>query len=140
MSGYLITNGRPSIPYDHLERIAKTSSEESDKKQSQIAPNTERKSRRAKKKEAAEKRQLIRETLKPIQEKLLVLEERISDLEKRQKELESILSDPAVFADKNKSSSFLNEYSEVREKGKELIARWEFAQEQLESAKKDLGI
>ena len=126
--------------YDHLERIAKTSSEESDKKQSEVAPNTERKSRRAKKKEAAEKRQLIRETLKPIQEKLLVLEERISDLEKRQKELESILSDPAVFADKNKSSSFLNEYSEVREKGKELIARWEFAQEQLESAKKDLGI
>jgi protein subunit release factor A len=83
---------------------------------------------------------LIGETLKPIQEKLLVLEERISDLEKRQKELETILSDPGIFADKDKSPSFLNEYREVREKLKELIARWEFAQEQLESAKKELGI
>ena len=83
---------------------------------------------------------MIRETLKPIQEKLLVLEERISDLEKRQKELETILSDPAIFADTNKSPSFLNEYSEVREKVKELIARWEFVQEQLETAKRELGI
>ena len=76
----------------------------------------------------------------PIQDKLLLLEERISDLEERQKELETILSDPTVFADTAKSPSFLNEYSEIREKVKELIARWEFAQEQLESAKRELGI
>ena len=71
---------------------------------------------------------------------MTMLEERVSDLEKRQKELEKILSDPDIFADKNKSSLFLNEYREVREKLKELIGRWEFAQDQLESAKKGLGI
>lgn len=126
--------------YNHLERIAKTSPEDSDKKKSQRVSSRDKQSRKAQKKEAAEKRQLIGETLKPIQEKLLVLEERISDLEKRQKELETILSDPAIFADTNKSPSFLNEYSEVREKVKELIARWEFVQEQLESAKRELDI
>jgi len=126
--------------YDHLERIAKTSPEGSDKKKGQGVPSKDKQYRKAQKKEAAEKRQLIGETLKPIQEKLLVLEERISDLEKRQKELETILSDPAIFADTNKSPSFLNEYSEVREKVKELIARWTFVQEQLESAKRELDI
>ena len=83
---------------------------------------------------------LIRATLKPIQDKLTVLEERIADLEKRQAELEKILSDPGVFADKNKSPSFLNEYREVREKLKELIGRWEFSQDELEAAKRNLGI
>ena len=126
--------------YDHLERIATTSPEATDKNQGQIVPGKDKKSRKTQKKEAAEKRLLIRETLKPIQEKLLVLEERISDLEKRQKELETILSDPGVFADTNKSPSLLNEYSEVREKVKELISRWEFAQEQLEKARRELGM
>jgi ATP-binding cassette subfamily F protein 3 len=126
--------------YDHVERIAETLPENADEKQNQSIHREEKKSRKEKKKEAAEKRLMIRETLKPIQEKLLVLEQRISDLEKRQKELETILSDPAVFADTNKSPSLLHEYSEVREKVKELIARWEFAQEQLESAKKGLGM
>jgi ATP-binding cassette subfamily F protein 3 len=126
--------------YDHLERTFKTSPEDSDKKKSQVVFNRDKKSRKSQKKEAAEKRQMIKEILKPIQDKLLVLEERISDLEKRQKELETILSDPAIFADTNKSPSFLSEYNEIREKVKELMARWEFAQEQLESAKKSLGI
>jgi len=126
--------------YDHLEKIGKASSEDPAKKQIHEVSRGDKKSRKAQKKEAAEKRHLIRETLKPIQDKLLALEERISDLEKRQKELETILSDPAVFADKNKSPLFLNEYSEVREKVKGLIARWEFAQDQLESAKRDLDI
>jgi len=126
--------------YDHLERIEKTSSEHSDSKQGQVASSRDKKSRKAQKKEEAEKRQMIRDTLKPIQDKLLALEERISDLERRQKELETILSDPAVFADTAKSPLLLNEYSEIREKVKELIARWEFAQEQLESAKRELEI
>ena len=126
--------------YDHLERFAKTSSENADEKQTQSIHRKDKKSRKAQKKEAAEKRLMIRETLQPIQEKLFALEKRISDLERRQKELETILSDPAVFADTSKSPSLLNEYSDVREKVKELLSRWEFAQEQLESAKKGLGV
>ena len=126
--------------YDHLERIAETSPEDSDIKQEQTVNSKDKISRKAQKKEAAERRQMISDTLKPIQDKLLALEERISDLERRQKELETILSDPLVFEDTTKSPSFLSEYSEIREKVKELIARWEFAQEHLESAKRELGI
>jgi len=125
--------------YDHLERIATTSPEATDKNQGQIVPGKDKKSRKTQKKEAAEKRLLIRETLKPIQEKLLVLEERISDLEKRQKELETILSDPGVFADTNKSPSLLNEYSEVREKVKELISRWGIRSGAIGKSEKRIG-
>ena len=111
-----------------------------DKKQDQVSSGKDKKGRKAKKREDAEKRSLIRATLKPIQDKLIMLEERIADLEKRGKELEKILSDPDIFADKDKNLSFLNEYREVREKLKELMGRWEFAQDQLETAKRDLGI
>ena len=83
---------------------------------------------------------MIRATLKPIQDKLTVLEERITGLEKRQKELEKVLSDPDIFADKSKSILFLDEYRQVREKLKELIGRWEFGQDELEAAKRSLGI
>jgi ATP-binding cassette, subfamily F, member 3 len=126
--------------YDHLERIARTSTENHEKIQDQVVVRKEKRSRKAQKKEAAERRHIIRKNLKPIEDKLLVLEERISDLEKRQRELEVILSDPAVFADNYKSPLFLNEYREVSEKIKELIARWEFAQGQLESTKRELGV
>jgi len=67
------------------KELPKTSPEDSDKKKSQGVSSRDKQSRKAQKKEAAEKRQLIGETLKPIQEKLLVLEERISDLEKKAK-------------------------------------------------------
>lgn len=126
--------------YDHLERISKIPSTAPDKRQVQVLPGKDKKSRKTQKREEAEKRRLIRATLKPIQDKLTMLEERIADLEKRQKELEEILSDPDIFEDKNKSSLFLDEYREVREKLRELIGRWEFAQDQLESAKKSLDI
>ncbi len=126
--------------YDHLERISKMLPTGPDKKQDQVSSGKDKKGRKAKKREDAEKRSLIRATLKPIQDKLIMLEERIADLEKRGKELEKILSDPDIFADKDKNLSFLNEYREVREKLKELMGRWEFAQDQLETAKRDLGI
>ncbi|GAG25104.1 unnamed protein product, partial [marine sediment metagenome] len=84
--------------YDHLERVSKTPSEALDEKQVQISSDKDKKSRKVKKREEAEKRRLIRITLKPIQDKLVMFEERIADLEKRQKELEKILSDPGVFA------------------------------------------
>ena len=126
--------------YDHLERISKTPSAAPDKKQVQVSSSKDKKDRKAKRRQDAEKRKLITATLKPIQDKLTVLEERIADLEKRQAELEKILSDPDIFGDKSKSLLSLNEYREVRDKLNELIGRWEFAQDQLESAKRELGI
>jgi len=126
--------------YDHLERVSKTASGGVDEKQVQISSPKDRKSRKARKREEAERRSLIRETFKPIEDKLAGLEERISGLEKRQKEVEKILSDPDIFADKTKSSLSLKEYREVREKLKELIGRWEFGQDELAAAKRNLGI
>ena len=126
--------------YDHLERVPKIPSAALDEKQVQVSSGKGKKSRKVKKREEAETRKLIRATLKPIQDKLAALEERIAGLEKRQKELEKILSDPDIFADEKKSLLFLNEYREVREKLNELIGRWEFGQDELEAAKRSLGI
>jgi ATP-binding cassette subfamily F protein 3 len=126
--------------YDHLESVSKMPLVALDEKQAQVLSGKEKKSRKVKKREEAEKRMLIRATLKPIQDKLTVFEERIAGLEKRQAELEKILSDPDIFGDKSKSLLSLNEYREVRDKLNELIGRWEFAQDQLQSAKKSLGI
>ncbi|MBC8459359.1 MAG: ATP-binding cassette domain-containing protein [Deltaproteobacteria bacterium] len=126
--------------YDHLERISKISAPIPEKKQAQVSSFKDKRARKAERRKEAEKRSLIRATLKPIQDKLTVLEDRIADLEKREKELEKILSDPDIFADKNKSLLFLNEYRKVREKSKELIERWESGQNQLETAKRSLGI
>ena len=85
-------------------------------------------------------RKNIRTTLKPIQDRLIQLEARIADLEKRKEELEATLSDPEVFADKTRSLPLLNEYNEARAKLDELLARWEYAQDRLESAKRELEV
>lgn len=132
--------GNLSEYYDHLERVPKTPWGPPDEKQVQISSRKDKKSRKARKREEAERRSLIRETLKPIQDKLAALEERISGLEKRQKELEKILADPVTFTDESKSLLFMNEYREVRGTINELIGRWESAQDQLESTKRNLGI
>ena len=103
-------------------------------------PFNDRDSRKLKRREKAEKRHQISATLKPIRHKLTKLEERISSLEQRERELEVILADKATFKDKRKSVPLLKEYSDVRKKLEELMLRWEYHQEQLESAKKELGV
>jgi ATP-binding cassette, subfamily F, member 3 len=90
--------------------------------------------------EKAEKRSLISAALKPIQKKLRQLEERIDEMETRKTELEQLLADPDFFKDKSKSVPLLNEYGELRKKLDELMGRWEYHQQQLETAKRELGI
>ncbi|GAF84048.1 unnamed protein product, partial [marine sediment metagenome] len=126
--------------YDHLDRISKHLPLEPDKKQVLESPRRDKKSRKDQKRTEAETRRLMRSTLKPIQDKLTLVEKRITDLEQRKKDLEKLLSDPDIFTDKGKSVPLLNEYSEVREKIEELMARWEYSQDQLESARKNLGL
>jgi ATP-binding cassette subfamily F protein 3 len=99
-----------------------------------------RQKRKSLRKEKAEKRGLIAATLKPIQTKLRHLEERIDEMEKRKAELEQSLADPDLFKDKSKSVPLLNEYGDLRKKLDELMGRWEYQQEQLEAAKRELGI
>lgn len=95
--------------------------------------------RKTKRREKAEKRSLMSSALKPIEEKLHRLEDRIHTMEGRMKELETVLSDPETFRDKERCLPLLNEYSELKNKLDELMGRWEYHQEQLESAKQQFG-
>lgn len=128
--------------FRHLEEAAEGAGEGEKKTLEALAkekvPQTGAAARKMIRKEKAEKRHLAAATLKPIQAKLRDLEERIDRLEKRKAELEHILADPEVFKDKSKSVPLLNEYGEVRKTLEGLMARWEYAQEELEAARKDL--
>jgi ATP-binding cassette subfamily F protein 3 len=97
-------------------------------------------SRKTTRKEKAERRSRIAATLKPIQDRLRELEQRIDNIEKRQEELEKELADPEVFKDKDRCVPLLNEYDGVRKKLDQLMVRWEYQHEELESVKKELGI
>jgi ATP-binding cassette subfamily F protein 3 len=91
-------------------------------------------------KEKAERRRLISDTLKPVREKLHDLEAKIDGLEERKKVLEESLVDPEIFKDKEKSVPLLNEYGGVKKKLEELLGRWENQHEKLESEEKRLGL
>jgi len=127
--------------FDHLagkEEEAAVEPDRQEESEKDDAPS--RQKGKAFRKEKAEKRNLISAALKPIQTKLRQLEERIDEMEKRKTELEQLLADPDFFKDKTKSIPLLNEYGEVRKKLDELMGRWEYQQEQLEAAKREMGI
>ena len=124
--------------YDHLDRVSLSFPSGPVDQPPRESPDKQ--SRKAQRREEAEKRKRIRATLRPIEDRLTRLEKRIAGLEKRQKELEVLLSDPEVFTNGNQGVSFMNEYGKVRKKLNELMGRWEFGQGELEEAKKDLGI
>ncbi|MFH1349349.1 MAG: ABC-F family ATP-binding cassette domain-containing protein [Pseudomonadota bacterium] len=92
-----------------------------------------------KRRENAEKRQLIRSALEPIEGALRKLEDRIVELEKRQSDLEKILADPEIFRDKNRSIPLLKEYGGIKAKLEELMLRWEYKHDELAAAKNELG-
>jgi ATP-binding cassette subfamily F protein 3 len=104
------------------------------------APEPHPQSRKAKRREKAERRQVVTAALGPVQEALHDLEGRIDDLENKKEELEKSLSHPDLFKDKDKSLPLLNEYDRVRKKLDELMRRWEYKQQELESLKKELEV
>jgi ATP-binding cassette subfamily F protein 3 len=127
--------------FDHLAgKEAEAAVEQDGQEEGEEGEAPSRQKGKALRKEKAEKRSLISAALKPIQTKLRQLEERIDETEKRKTELEQLLADPDLFKDKSKSVPLLNEYGEVRKKLDELMGRWEYQQEQLESAKRELGV
>jgi ATP-binding cassette subfamily F protein 3 len=95
--------------------------------------------RKKEKREKAEKRQLIYNTLKPLLTEVERVEGRIAELEVRQKELEKLLADPDIFSDKNRGVPLLSEYKVLREEQDELLLKWEQGQDKLEITKKELG-
>jgi ATP-binding cassette, subfamily F, member 3 len=137
--------------YDHLERmkvrqdtIEKNSKSLPQKGVTKNHDHTPKESgqsrnRKAQKREQAEKRRLIHDTLKPILTELEDLEQRIAGLESTQKEIEKMLADPEIFRDKDRSVPLLNEYGHVRKELDQLLSDWEKRQGELESTKKELG-
>jgi len=111
-----------------------------DKKGIQDISKKKRRNRKIKKREKAEKRMLIHDTLKPILTRLDKIENRIAELEKRQAELEKTLVDPDLFRDKGKSVPLLNEYNKIKKKLDDLILKWEQVHVKLETTKKSLGL
>jgi len=95
--------------------------------------------RKKEKREKAEKRQLIYNTLKPLLTEVERLEKRIAVFEVRQKELEKLLADPNIFGDKNRGVPLLSEYKELKKKQDELLLKWEQSQDKLEIKRKELG-
>ena len=134
--------GRLYEYFDHLLREEQKSNIPDQKeKEGEEKPSPERISnRRNLRKEKAEKRLLISDTLKPVREKLHDLESRIDDLEERKKVLEESLVDPDIFKDKGKSVPLLSEYGDIKKKLEELLGRWEYQHEKLESEEKRLGL
>ena len=124
--------------YDFLERRARQAEEQEEPtkvltKADKTEPVEETAaSRKEKRRLEAEKRQRAAKVLGPIKKKIEPIEKRISKLEKREKELQDLLADPEVFGDKEKGAPLLTEYGDVRKKLEELLARWEYLQEELE--------
>ena len=131
--------------FDHLSRTeAPPAKAGQDRLPSQApanqTPEPRSQSRKAKRREKAERRSFITAALGPVQEALRHLEARIDDLEKKKEELEKSLSHPDLFKDKDRSLPLLNEYDGVRKKLDELMGRWEYNQKELESLKKELEV
>jgi len=95
--------------------------------------------RKEEKRQKAERRQLIHDTLKPIAKEVEMLEARISELEKTQEEVEILLAEPGIFSDKKKSIPVLTQYKAVKKELEASLKKWEETHQRLEAAKKELG-
>jgi ATP-binding cassette subfamily F protein 3 len=132
--------------YDHLDRmeldrgveIVQARSDSAEKAAGEAGQNA--RNRKHAKRERAEKRRLIQDTLKPILSDLEEVEKEILELETRQKDLEEILADPAVLKDKQRSVPLINEYNTDKKRLDELLEKWERCEAELESTKEKLGI
>jgi ATP-binding cassette subfamily F protein 3 len=102
--------------------------------------NGRRQSRKELRRERAEQRRLLQERLEPLEGSLRSVEEKISNLESRQGEIEKDLAEPELFRDQARSVPLLREYDLLREELEELMGEWEKKQQELEAAKKELGL
>jgi ATP-binding cassette subfamily F protein 3 len=134
--------GNLSEYYDHLSRMGAGSENGRLVKKERLKKPAAGKTRDPKqeRKERAERRQKVNDTLKPIKTELENLEKQISGIEARQKEVEKMLADPALFSDKDRSVPLLKEYNQSKQTLDKLILKWEQTENKLESAKKMLGV
>lgn len=132
--------------YEYLSRMEKAEEMAAldlmgtEEKEAQSLGQDDLQNKKERRRERAEKRKMISAALMPIRERLAELEQRIDDLEIKEKELGGLLADPEIFKDESRSVPLMNEYGEVKKRLEELLARWEYKHNELESAKKSFGI
>ncbi|MBN1276753.1 MAG: ABC-F family ATP-binding cassette domain-containing protein [Deltaproteobacteria bacterium] len=137
--------------FDHLERLeagsegkekpGQLNSDREIKKgpdQTRNDPDRREMKKKEKKRERAERRQLISDTLKPLITEVDKLEKEIAGFETRQKEIEGMLADPDIFRNKDTGIPLMNEYKELRATLDLLLFKWEQGHQKLEAARKSL--
>jgi ATP-binding cassette, subfamily F, member 3 len=77
--------------------------------------------------------------LGPLKKEIAGLEERIAALEAEKKQAETLLADPAIFADQARSVPLVTAYRQAEQKLEELLARWEHKQEELAGAEAEIA-
>ncbi len=96
--------------------------------------------RKKDKRQKAERRQLVYNTLKPLLAEVKRLEGQIAVLELKQKDLEKLFGNPDIFSDKNRGVPLLREHKALREKQDKLLLQWEQNQYKLEITRKELEV
>jgi ATP-binding cassette subfamily F protein 3 len=128
---------------DHLDRNKNTPQVEAGEQKSADKSSTQKdhrdkKTAKEQRRIKAERRKLISQKLGPIKKELAKLERRIDELEKREKTVSRELSDPKIYQDIQQSEPLMIEYSKVKMELGELLKKWEYQQEMLEAAQKEL--
>ncbi len=134
--------GNLSDYYRRVEQLESAGplSDKQDSGSTEISRTRNASDRKADKRERAERRAMVRNTLAPLTEELAEVEARIDALETRQKEVEKLLADPELFSNTGRSVPLMKEYKEIRETQEDLLKRWEKLQLRLEETKADLGV
>jgi ATP-binding cassette subfamily F protein 3 len=94
---------------------------------------------RERKRREAEARQKRSKVLKPLETQVKELEERIASLESAQAVRSEALSDPEVYADKDKRNELLNGFQTAATELEGLSQEWEKVSEELEKTKEKLA-
>jgi ATP-binding cassette subfamily F protein 3 len=85
------------------------------------APASSREALKRLKRERAEARNAIYRFMKPLQDKYAALEGELSALLEAQSAVESLLADPDVYADANRATELLKQFSQMRKDGDSLL-------------------
>jgi ATP-binding cassette subfamily F protein 3 len=131
--------------YDHLNgaerQVLHRETEEARREQpAEISRKPDAYDRRSQRRERAERRRLISDSLEPLSLRLKDIEEEVTRLEAVQGDLEKSLADPEVLRDKGRTVSLMKAYHETKEALKALLLDWEQCQDDLDSAKKKLEV
>jgi ATP-binding cassette, subfamily F, member 3 len=129
--------------YDHLARVEKDGASRdqegpSGKTEDVSQPQMKEYDRKAQRRQEAERRRLVSETLNPILKRLEDIEEEITLLEGKQEDLEKMLADPRTLKDTERTVPLMKEYHALKGTLDGLLLEWEQCQNELETKRRML--